>query len=103
MFYNAAVHEKGYCSNLKVIIIYGSHSESNDIMIIKLYEPLNFNAHVVFPACLPSTTNWDPTNTTCFNSGWGRTNGMNIFRLEFLETIVCRLFSRRPLGTRKKS
>ena len=63
-------------------------------MIIKLYEPLDFNAHVVFPACLPSTTNWDPTNTTCFNSGWGRTNGMNIFRLEFLDNSLSLIFKK---------
>ena len=57
-------------------------------MIIKLYEPLDFNSHVVFPACLPSTTNWDPTNTTCFNSGWGRTNGMNISNYSSLTKVL---------------
>ena len=46
-------------------------------MIIKLSEPLDFRDHVVMPACLPTTNNWDPTSKMCFTSGWGQTEGIS--------------------------
>ena len=55
---------------IRAFIIYGSESKRNHIMIIKLYEPLNFKNHEVMPACLSSSINWDPTNSVCFYTGW---------------------------------
>ena len=44
---------------------------SNDVVILKLNNPLNFNKNAK-PACLPDA-DWTPESvkTKCFASGWG--------------------------------
>ena len=50
----------------------------NDIVIIKLSSPLEFDQHTK-PICLPSNEDYLPenkTNVDCYVSGWGKRFGM---------------------------
>jgi secreted trypsin-like serine protease len=43
---------------------------SNDIMLVKLAEPVTFNG-AVMPVCLPEPFAKMPSGTTCWSTGWG--------------------------------
>ena len=51
----------------------GSNGYNNDFVILKLESNFEFNQNVQ-PACLPSSSTYNPENfgKKCFTSGWGR-------------------------------
>ena len=49
---------------------YSFEGMNNDMVLLKLESPLDFNTNV-YAACLPQS-NWNPgAENTCFVSGWG--------------------------------
>ena len=66
---------------------FNPNSLDNDWEILKLSSELELNAEV-FPACLPSTTDYLSTTSTeesCFTSGWGTlSSGRKYFLTCFL-------------------
>ena len=55
---------------------YSSETLDNDIILLKLKEPLEFNFFVQ-PACLPNEETEPEVNTRCLVSGWGTTSTFN--------------------------
>ena len=55
---------------------YSSDTLDNDIILMKLQEPLEFNFFVQ-PACLPNENEDPPAKTRCLVSGWGTVSQRN--------------------------
>ena len=55
---------------------YSSDTLDNDIILMKLQEPLEFNFFVQ-PACLPNENEDPPSKTRCLVSGWGTVSQRN--------------------------
>ena len=55
---------------------YSSDTLDNDIILMKLQEPLGFNFFVQ-PACLPNENEDPPAKTRCLVSGWGTVSQRN--------------------------
>lgn len=51
---------------------YNSQNFNNDITLLKLSSPVQFNTRVA-PVCLASSTTSIPSGTKCVTTGWGRT------------------------------
>ena len=57
--------------------LWDKERNKNDIAILKLYEPLQFNDNVQ-PACLPNSIeliDLQYSNAKCITSGWGNNEG----------------------------
>ena len=61
---------------------------SNNIAIVKLSTPLQFNSNVQ-PACLPNGTFNPEGGTTAFVSGWGITPKLKFFDVQKINHDVC--------------
>lgn len=51
---------------------YNSRNFNNDITLLKLSSPVQFNTRVA-PVCLASSSTSIPSGTKCVTTGWGRT------------------------------
>ena len=68
---------------------YDYQTNANDVVIIKLSKPFDFNKKIQ-PACLPNES-WSPdmdSNNQCFTSGWGTKKSGKKFDLKHFYLFV---------------
>ncbi|XP_063123436.1 serine protease 40 isoform X7 [Rattus norvegicus] len=46
------------------------HSQEKDIVLIQLHLPVRYSSHI-FPVCVPDQTTKEPSDESCWISGWG--------------------------------
>lgn len=83
--YTSQVH---HIRNLIVHTGYNSHTNLNDIALMKLDKPVDINTQYVRAACLPDASD-SFDQMTCTVTGWGATY--------FGESATCRVFSVRGI------
>ncbi|XP_069470562.1 transmembrane protease serine 13 [Ambystoma mexicanum] len=67
------LHNPSLVSKIIVNIDYSDSTDDHDTALFKLKDPITYTANVQ-PACLPMTDQIFPPSTTCWISGFGKTN-----------------------------